>query len=307
LSEVPLFDRFWRSDQTTSDGGHVARIRVVSPEYFRAMGIALLGGRDFAQQDDIGEIGKTKVVIVNQAMARLLWPGENPVGRAVTGVAGGDLTNDHVPTEVIGVVADVRYASLDTEPGPEVYYPEGRYPQDEFSLVIRTASDPHGMTQTIRAAILDIERDVFIGPFRTMDEVIADSITTRRFTMLIISAFSAASLLLAVAGIAGIVTYSLSLRVREVGIRVAIGAAPRQVIMLISRQGLAPALAGLVLGLILAFGVTRFLSHMLYEVSPYDPAVFGIAVVAIAAVSALSAGISARRAAHVDASTMLKS
>jgi hypothetical protein len=267
--------------------------------------IALLGGRDFAQQDGIGEIGKTKVVIVNQAMARLLWPGENPVGRAVTGVAGGDL--NHVPTEVIGVVADVRYASLDTEPGPEVYYPEGRYPQDEFSLVIRTASDPHGMTQTIHAAILDIERDVFIGPFRTMDEVIADSISTRRFTMLIISAFSAASLLLAVAGIAGIVTYSLSLRVREVGIRVAIGAAPRHVIMLISRQGLAPALAGLVLGLILAFGVTRFLSHMLYEVSPYDPAVFGIAVVAIAAVSALSAGISARRAAHVDASTMLKS
>ena len=124
--------------------------------------------------------------------------------------------------------------------------------------------------------------------------------------MLIMSVFSVAGLLLAVAGIAGIVTYSLSLRVREVGIRVAMGAGPHDVIMLIGRQGLAPAFAGLVLGLLLALGVTRFLGHLLYTVDPYDPVVFGSAVLALALVSALAAGISAYRAGLVDASLMLK-
>jgi ABC-type antimicrobial peptide transport system permease subunit len=211
------------------------------------------------------------------------------------------------PVEVIGIVGDVRYASLDAEPVPEVYLPEGLFPQDEVGLVVRSASDPVALTGAIREAIHEVERDVFIGPFRAMDEVIAESVSERRFMMALLSSFSITGLLLAVAGIAGIVSYSLSLRIREVGIRVAMGAGPRDVILLVSRQGLVPALIGVALGLMVAFGLTRFLAYLLYTVSPYDPAVFALALAGLATVSVITAAISAYRACRVDASSLLKS
>ena len=153
---------------------------------------------------------------------------------------------------------------------------------------------------------IEIERDVFVGPFQKMDEVIANSVADRRFIMLLLGVFSVTGLLLAVSGIAGIIVYSLTLRIREVGIRVAMGAGPLDVILLMSRQGLAPAFVGLALGLVLALAFSRFLTHMLYSVSPYDPAVFGLSVAAMAVISVAAAAVSAYRTCRVDASRILK-
>jgi putative ABC transport system permease protein len=241
-------------------------------------------------------VGKTRVIIVNQTMARLLWPDENPVGRKV---------NDY-GAEVIGVIGDVRYAGLDRAPAPEVYYPEGVFPQDEFSLVVRTAANNASMIESIRKAIHEVEADVFIGNFQSMNELVASSEGQRRFVTILLSVFSGTGLLLAVAGIAGIVAYSLSLRVREIAIRVAMGATSRDVLALISRQGVVPAFAGLVFGCILAVSLTRFLSALLFEVDPYDPAVFAAAIIALAFVCIVTAGLSAYRACRVDASSILK-
>jgi ABC-type antimicrobial peptide transport system permease subunit len=208
--------------------------------------------------------------------------------------------------EVIGVVADARYSSMEAAPVPEVYYPNGVFPQDEISVVIRTAASADGLTERIRNAILEIEHDVFISPFRRMDEVIAASVSDRRFIMVLLSVFSGSGLLLAVAGIAGLVAYSLSLRIREVGIRIALGAGPRDVFLLISRQGLAPAFTGLALGLLFAFGLAPLLTPMLYTVSPYDPVVFVLSIAALGTASILAAGLSAFRACRIDTSAILK-
>jgi putative ABC transport system permease protein len=282
--------------------GWLVRLRVVSRDYFSTMGIPMLSGRDFQPQDEIGEIGNTKVIIVNQTMARLVWPGRNPVGEKVI----SEVEPNNAPVEVIVVVGDVKYTALDSEPVPEAYYPQGLYPQDEFSIVIRKASAPGAMTESVRAAVNEVERDVFITPFRTLDDLISTSLNARRFAMRLLSVFTATGMLLAVIGIAGIVAYSSSLRIREVGIRVTMGAGPRDVIALISRQGIAPALAGIALGLLIAANLTRFLGYMLYTVSPYDPTVFGSATAALALISVLVAGISTHRACRVDASSLLK-
>jgi ABC-type antimicrobial peptide transport system permease subunit len=259
------------------------------------MGIRL-DGRDFTPEDEVGEtIGSTRAVIINEALARLFWPGKNAVRQKL-----------NKGNEVIGIAGDVRYSAMDSEPVPEVYLPAGLFPQDQFSIVVRTTSDPAGMSSNIRAAIQNIESDVFVSQFQTMDEVIASSVSRRRFAMLLLSVFSLTGVLLAVVGIAGIVAYSLSLRLREVGIRVAMGASPRSVVLLMARQGLAPAFAGLVLGLPLALGLTRFLARMLYGVSSHDPAVFTLAAVVLASVSMIAAGVSAYRAVRVDASSLFK-
>ena len=182
----------------------------------------------------------------------------------------------------------------------------GVFPQDEVSLVIRTRTDARALTDAIQGAIHDVEKDVFSTPFQTMDEVLAVSLGKRRFLMSLLTFCSAIGLVLAVTGIAAIVAYSLSLRIREVGIRMAIGAGPRDVLLLIARQGLVPAFAGLGLGIALSVGVTQFLKQMLYGITPYDPFVFGSSVIGVGVVAALAAAASAYRACRIDASSILK-
>jgi ABC-type antimicrobial peptide transport system permease subunit len=262
------------------------------------MGIPILAGRDFVKQDGIGEVGITKVIIINKALASFYWRDQDPIGQR--------LVTNNLTMEVIGLVDDARYNSLETAPVPEVYYPNGVFPQEEISVVIRTSMNPAGLSPAIRNAIQDVEPDAFISPFRTMDEVVANSVSDRRFMMVLLSVFAASGLVLAVVGIAGLVAYSLSLRIREVGIRVAMGAGPRDVVWLISRQGLAPAFTGLALGLLIALGFVRVLSQMLYTVSPYDSFVFVSSIAALGVVTVLAAAFSAFRACRLDAGEILK-
>jgi predicted permease len=302
LNETRFDERFWRWDKPPSDTSRatLGAIRVVSEGYLNAMGLPLNAGRDFVRQDGVGIVGTTRAVMINETMARLLWPGENAVGQKL---ACCNLENEGAT--VIGVVGDVRYASLDRPPVPEVYYPEGVFPQDEIALVVRTGTNAPPI-ESIRSTIHDIEHDVFIGPFQSMDVVMERSAAQRRFIMWLLSMFSGTGVLLAIAGIMGAVAYSLSLRVNEVGIRVAMGATPRDVVTLIARQGVLPALAGIVLGSVVALALTRFLSAMLFAVDPDDPQVFASAIAALSVVCILAAGIPAYRACHIDPSRILK-
>jgi putative ABC transport system permease protein len=303
MNEVRFDERFWRWDRPPADVSRapLGTIRVVSEEYFHAIGSPILSGRDFTRTDGVGEIGKTHAVIINEAMARLLWSGENSVGQKL---ACCELSNEGAT--IIGVVGDARYTALDRTPVPEVYYPEGLFPQDEFALVIRSAANSTPTAESIRTAIHDVEHDVFIGQFQSMETVIAQSAVQRRFMMLLLSIFSGTGVLLAITGITGVVAYSLSLRVTEVGIRVAMGATPVDVVALITRQGALPAFAGIVLGSVLSLGFTRFLSGMLFGVAPYDPVVFASAIAALSAVCILTAGLSAYRACLIDPVRILK-
>lgn len=295
-NEVRFYSPYWPVESPPADPSHPlqVRLRVVSRGYFATMGIPL-EGKDFTRVDEFaGKIGTAKVVIINRALARLFWPGRSALGRKL---------NDG--SEVIGVAGDVRYAAIENEPGPEVYLPAGLFPQDRFSLVVR-ASSGTGISAGIRSAIREIDPDVFISEFQTMDEVIGRSLLQRRFVMLLLSAFSLAGVILAVAGIAAIVAYSLSLRLREIGIRVAVGASPQKVVLLMARQGVAPAFAGLLLGIPAALALTRFLAHLLYGVSPRDPAVFASAIFILGAVSFLAACVSASRASRLDVCNLLR-
>jgi predicted permease len=300
MNESRFENRFQRWDRPADGSAPPVRLRVVSPGYFNAIGISMVVGRDFVADDGHGEIGMTRVIVINEAMARQFWPGTNPVGQRVT------VGDSEQPIEVVGVVGNARYASIEAEPVPEIYYPSGSFPQDQTSLVVRTTEGSSGMSEAIRAAILEVERDVFIGPFQTLDYLIASSVSNRRLLLMLLNVFAIIGLLLAGVGIAGMVGYSLSLRTREVGIRVAMGATPLNIAMLISRQGLIPAIVGLFPGIVLALILAQLLSHMLYGVSPYDFQVFALATAALAFVSALTATITAWRARGIDASAVLK-
>jgi len=297
---IPLYR--WDLPKPATASIPTLRIRVIGGGYFDAMGIPILSGRDFVQQDGVGTVGITKVIVINEAAGRLYWQDrreQNVVGEKL-------ITDGGLVMEVVGVVGDVRYTSLETDPVPEVYYPMGVFPQDEVSLVIRTRSDARALTDAIQGAIHDVEKDVFSSPFQTMDEVLAVSVGKRRFLMTLLTFCSAIGLVLAVTGIAAIVAYSLSLRIREVGIRMAIGAGPRDVLLLIARQGLVPAFGGLGLGVVLSAGLTQLLQQMLYGVTPYDPFVFGSSIIGVGLVATLVAAASAYRACRIDASRILK-
>jgi predicted permease len=299
MNESRFENRFQRWDRPEEDGPLV-RIRVVSGGYFQAIGIPIVAGRDFTPIDGTGEIGVTKVIIINEAMAQLLWPGINALGQKVT------TGEPKQVIEVVGVVGNARYASIDAPPVPEVYYPVGVFPQDQMALVVRTTGDPLAISAALHTAITEIERDVFITPFQTVDQLLLSSVSGRRFLMALLNVFTAMAVFLAVAGIAGIVAYALSLRIREIGIRVAIGAAPSDIILLVSRHALLPTVVGLAPGVLLAFGLTQQLSHMLYGVSPYDPLVFLSAVCGLSVVSMLVAGLTAYRASRIDPAGILR-
>jgi putative ABC transport system permease protein len=213
-NETRFQGHYWPSEKSVVDVSKEleVRLRVVSRGYFATMGIPL-DGRDFIPADEAGEkIGEGHRVIINETLARIFWPGQRAVGHSLNrGI------------EVVGVAGDVRYAGMDSDPIPEVYLPAGLFPQDEFSIVVRTAFDPVAATASIRTPIYGIEHDVFVSDFQTMDEVIANSVSQRRFVMSLLGTFSVIGVLMAVVGIGGIVAYSLSMRLREIGIRIAMG------------------------------------------------------------------------------------
>jgi putative ABC transport system permease protein len=263
-----------------------------TPGYFAALGIPLKAGRDFTWRDVEHQ---PNVVIIGESTARRLFPsGENPVGRRlITGIAS-------VPREVVGVVGDVRAQDLTTAPGDTMYYPTTQLGDSFLSLVVRTTRPAASVREEIKAAVHALDPGMPVDEVRSFASLLADSISDRRLVMGLVGGFALLALLLAGLGIYGVISYSVSQRTGEIGVRMALGASPALIIGLVLREGLRLTVAGLVIGLLVALGLTRLLASQLYEVSTTDPLIYAGVSLFLAAVGFLACWIPARRATKVD-------
>jgi predicted permease len=276
---------------------------VAESDFFRAMRIPLVAGRCF-DKSDIG--GKGGAVIINESMARLCWPAENAVGQTFrpAGPAGGHRF------QVVGVAADTRLARYTQGPGPTFYRPyhDAEFGDSEPSVlwVVRTERDPRGLIPAIRKALKAVEPDLWNPRIQLVRQTLYDSTQAQRTYMLYLVVFAGVGLLLSALGIYGVLAYSVARRTREIGIRMAVGAERRQVLGMVLAEGARLVSAGVGVGLLAAFWLTRLLSNQLFEVSPTDPAVLAGVVLLLFAVALLACYLPARRAAQLDPTVALR-
>ena len=269
--------------------------RVINPDYFRTMSIPLLQGRIFSEQDR--EDGAF-VVIIDEAMARKLWPDEDPLGKRIK-MGGYNSTSPW--RSVVGVVKEVRQFELDAAPRPQMYVP---FPQTAVfppqDLVLRTSGDPLSMVSAVRSAVWAIDKDQPVSTVRTMEDIMAASVAKQRFNMLLLGIFAVVALILAAVGIYGVMSYLVTQRTREIGLRMALGAQRSDVLKLVVGQGLKLVAIGVALGLFAAFALTRYMSSLLFGVSATDPVTFIIISVTPVAIALLASYIPARKATRID-------
>jgi predicted permease len=268
-------------------------VRVADGGYFGAIGIPLLRGHNFTQAEDAQP---RHVVIVSESFARKYFPGEDPVGKRVD-VQMFDKPN---PTEIVGVVGDVRYDSLTDAAQPTVYFPHPELTYSFMTFVVHADGDPAQLTPAVRREISALDPDQPVADVRTMTQVMAETVGRARFSTLLFGLFAGLATLLAAVGIFGVMNYSVTLRTREIGLRMALGAQPARVLVLVLRQGLILTLVGIGIGLALALAVTRVMSSLLFGVDATDPATYAAIVPVLAAVSLLACYIPARRATRID-------
>jgi putative ABC transport system permease protein len=230
-------------------------------------------------------------------MAKRYWPNEDPVGKRIK---IGAFNADAPWLTVVGVAQDVKQRGLDQRTRPEFFRPYNQAAWPVMTVVVRTASSPGALVNPIKQALARVEPERAASGIRTMDEVLYDSVGSRRFPMMLLVAFSLVALTLAAVGISGVVGFSVSQRTREIGIRMALGARKGDVIWLALRRSMIAALIGVGVGLAASFGLTRFLTGLLFEVKPMDPIVLGSAALILAGVALIACYLPARRAAKVD-------
>jgi len=277
-----------------------AGYRVICPNYFRTMGIRLISGREFVEQDSQNAPG---VIAINEAMAKQFWPNEDPLGKRIK---LGLFSSDTPWLTIVGIAQDVKQGGLDRRPFPTFFRPYSQAAWPTMTLVVRTASSPGAFINPIKQALARFEPDRAASGIRTMDEVLYDSVGSRRFPMTLLVAFSLVALTLAAVGISGVVSFSVSQRTREIGICMALGASKGHVIRLVLNRSMAAALIGMVAGLAASFGLTRFLTGLLFEVKPMDPVVLGFAALILTGVAFIACYLPARRATKVDPMVALR-
>ena len=281
-----------------------AGYRVVTPNYFETLGIPLLAGR-FITASDTEKA--PDVVVINSTMARTFWPGENPLGKRIQ---LGALPEKEIPyMEVVGVVGDV-LQGLGDEAKTEMYSPyrqaDKYFPILQLSLVLRTRTEPHAAVSALRSALAEIDPDQPLVNVRSMEENIASSVAQPRFRTWLIGIFAAVALLLAAIGVYGVMSYTVTQRTSEIGIRVTLGAQPDDVFRTIVGEGLRLALAGVGAGIVAALAMTRVLRSFLYGVSAYDPLTFFGVALLLTAVAVAASFFPARRATLVDPMVALR-
>ncbi len=274
--------------------------RRATPGYFATMGIPLRRGRWFDDRDDANH---DPVALINDSMARKFWPGEDAVGKRIK---LGPTPERSPWTTIVGVVGDVRHFGLDADPRPEVYSPYALSPLFAPILVIRTAGDPSAMVGTLRSALRAADPAIAAYNIYPVEDLVVRSTIQRRFLMLLLAGFALAAMLLAAIGIYGTVSQSVAQRTREIGVRMALGASPREAVGLVLRDGLRLVLTGLAAGLLSAAALTRLITKLLFEVRPLDPLAFAGAAVVIFGCALLACYIPARRVTRVDPLEVLR-
>jgi putative ABC transport system permease protein len=307
ISHIPVVHPFmdwsaWDPENPPPDpSGRVAVYsRTMLPGYFAAMGIPILRGRD---HEDADEANPQQLLVINQAAAERLFPGKDPVGRRVT-------IYNHVSgpegLEVIGVVGDARITSLDRAPAPQMYFNHANSAWSSMNLVVRAAGNPTSLAPGIRAAVLELDRNVPLSNVATMTDLLSESLESNRVVSIAIGLFGAVALLLATFGLYGVLAYYVTRRTQEIGVRVALGATGSNVMWSVVGRGLVLVAAGLAVGLPASVVVTRVLRSQLYEVVPTDPLTYAGVVVCLLLTGTVACLVPARRAVRIDPVVALK-
>jgi putative ABC transport system permease protein len=268
-----------------------ANFSAATPGYFRAMNIPLVAGRGFEGAD---HAKAPFVAVINQAMADRYFPGQNPIGQFVQ-ILGP------LPRQIVGVIPNLRQRALHLPPEPEIYTPHAQFPTGGMFLVVRTKHDaPARIAPDVRAAVRSLDSDVPIASVRTGPELVYETTSTRRQSLVLLSVFAALALMLSVIGVYAVLSFTVSQQTSEIGIRMALGAAPSDVLGMMLKKGLLPVVIGLLGGMGIALASTRVLSQMLFDVRPSDPLTLSAVGLLLLAAASLAVVLPARRATHVD-------
>ncbi|HVQ37699.1 MAG TPA: ABC transporter permease [Pyrinomonadaceae bacterium] len=269
-----------------------ASTRITTPAYFEAIGTALRRGRLFTAQDDAKS---TRVVLVNEAFASKFLPGQDPIGQRLNFGGGEDQT-----TEIVGIVADVKNNDFDEAPDPTAYFPYLQNVRFTMNLVIRGAQDPTLLASAVRSEVQALDPNLPVSNIKTVGEMINERISPKRLMSYILAVFGLIALLLASVGIYGVMSYAVSQRTQEIGVRMALGAQAGDVLKLVVKNGMTMALIGVGIGLVGAFGLTRLLANLLFKVTPTDLLTFSLVTAALIVVALVACFVPARRATKVD-------
>jgi len=273
-------------------------VTAIGPGYFHLMRIRLIKGREFSEND---ATNSRPVVVISESLARMLFGTRDPIGQQVS---------FGVPTEpwreVVGVVADVREDAIGREPFPEIFAPFAQYPGFFMTFVLRSAVSPENIAPAIRKAVRNIDKDQPVSQILTMEDLFSKSVAPRRFRMMLVGLFALLALVLALVGVYGVIAYSCAQRAHEFGVRLALGASRPEIMQLVIRQGLRLAATGVVVGLVGAFLLTRFLASFLYGVKPTDPLTFIAVSLTLIVVAVFACYVPAHRAAQVEPMVALR-
>ena len=277
----------------------VINVTVVEPHFFETMGIPLLQGRLFTDREALEVSHK---VVISRAMAQKLWPNEDPIGKRVT----IHMKRKDEPSEVIGVVGDVKHAGLDADVRATAYWPHPELAFSYMTLIVRTDGDPVALAPAIRETVRRMDKDLPVVDLASMDKLLSVSLARARFSTVVLGGFAGIALLLAVIGTYGVLSYGVTERTHEIGIRVALGAKQADVLGMVLRQGLVLAASGVAIGMLAAFGVTRLMTSLLFGTSATDPVTYAGVVCLLAVVALAACYIPARRASRVDPMVALR-
>jgi putative ABC transport system permease protein len=302
LSGYSMMGRFAIEGQPKPEPGKgkPMPIGIVTPAYFQAMQIPLVEGRLFDARD--GE-KMPEVAIVNEAMARRFWPGENPIGKKVA--AGCE--EQELCRTVVGVVGDIRHEGLADEAQPEIYMPHRQFALPNMSVVLRTTGNPLAVVSAVRNQVRALDKDQPVALVQTLEEHISQSVLQPRLMMTLLSIFAGLALVLAAVGVYAMMSYSVSQRRGEIGIRIALGALKADILRLVVGQAMLLVAISLTIGLAAALAATRLLRSLLYEVGIWDPFTFGVIVLLLSFVAVFAAWLPARRAAKISPLVALRS
>jgi putative ABC transport system permease protein len=297
--------RFFVDESTFSIAGEtplpaaqrpVAPIQVVSPDYFATIRVPITRGRPFTERD---RAAAPAVVIINEAMARRFWPNQDPIGRRIThdlSIVPGQQTT----REIVGVVGDVRHFGLEQASDPQMFVPHAQMPWPSMAVVIRTPLDAAHMSTAVRQAVWSVDNTIPVPPLRPMEQLVTDAVGQPRFRAWLLGLFAVTAIVLAMTGLYGTMAFSAQQRTREIGLRIALGATPKQATALILRSGLTLTAVGTTLGLAGSIAVARPLSSLLFGIGATDPATFVGVTAALVAVAWLACYLPARRAQRMD-------
>jgi len=292
---------YWRAGEAEPSGdGEKVAVTMATPGYFETMGISLLQGRNFSEHDRRDTFA---VMIVSKNLADKVWPNENPVGKRLM----LDYNRGKYAYEVVGVIGSVKYYGLKAEPRAEVFIPHAQNPYLPMSLVVRTSSDPNRLVEAVKAQVREMDPTQPVSNLRTMDTLISRSVAVDRFSMWLLGLLASLALALAATGLFSLLSYLVSQRTHEIGVRMALGAQRRDIFQLVLGQGALLLAAGLAIGLVASFICTRLFSSLLFGVSATDPLTFMITPALLTLAALIACYVPARRACKVDPLVALRS